>query len=404
VWRDPDIGKNQYLQDYRTWLQNDLLDIAIPMIYLSSSNDNLFQPNLSNTLAINTNARIAPGLGVYLHDSDGGGVDMTLTQLQRLYNNNTDGATFFSYSSFFGGSDPLATQRRAAVENFYDSLEDPADNMGGLSPDATLLADFEIDEGPFNVAPTFSGSTTGVDDATAVRTTTQAHLGEASQVITIDGAGSDNWLVRHLSGVGSPGNNTAFPTDGFLGFWLKTATPGVQVSVVVDDPESGDRGLAKSIVADNQWHLYEWDMDDDTQWEAWAGGNGQIEGPTTTLDSIQFFGTGDATIYLDTVAYNGLGSLLAAPVPGDYDGNGVVEAADYTFWSDHFGESVEAGSGADGNGDGIVNTADFVLWRNAFTAQSAAGGALDSTAVPEPASAFCCVIVGLATFMLRNRR
>ena len=37
VWRDPDIGENDYMQDYRTWLENDYLDVVMPMIYLSAS-------------------------------------------------------------------------------------------------------------------------------------------------------------------------------------------------------------------------------------------------------------------------------------------------------------------------------------------------------------------------------
>ena len=59
VWRDPDIGENYYLQDYRTWLENDYLDTVMPMIYLSESNDDLyFNNSLLNTLKIATNTRV----------------------------------------------------------------------------------------------------------------------------------------------------------------------------------------------------------------------------------------------------------------------------------------------------------------------------------------------------------
>ncbi len=34
VSRDADVGKNDYMQDYRTWIENELLDVAMPMIYL----------------------------------------------------------------------------------------------------------------------------------------------------------------------------------------------------------------------------------------------------------------------------------------------------------------------------------------------------------------------------------
>ncbi len=150
VWRDPDIAENDRLQDYRTWLEQDLLDIAMPMIYLSSSNNSLLAPNLLNTLSIPTNARIAPGLGTFLHDADGGGVELTVSQLNTLNTLGADGATFFSYSDFFG-NDPLAASRRAAVTSFYDSLPDPGDpgDAGTLSPNANVFTDFETDEGYF---------------------------------------------------------------------------------------------------------------------------------------------------------------------------------------------------------------------------------------------------------------
>ena len=72
MWRDPDVGENDYVQDYRTWLEQDLLDVAMPMIYLSSSNDHLFTPNLLNTLNIPTNAKVAPNIGIYLHTAAAG--------------------------------------------------------------------------------------------------------------------------------------------------------------------------------------------------------------------------------------------------------------------------------------------------------------------------------------------
>ncbi len=129
VWRDPDVGSSQVLQEYRTWLEQDLLDIAMPMIYLSPSNDYLFDPNLANIMGIETNTKIAPGLGVYLHDYDNGGPQYTIEQLQKLYDAETDGATFFAYSSFFR-SGGLGTARQNAVKEFYESLLIPGDFNG----------------------------------------------------------------------------------------------------------------------------------------------------------------------------------------------------------------------------------------------------------------------------------
>lgn len=64
-------------------------------------------------------------------------------------------------------------------------------------------------------------------------------------------------------------------------------------------------------------------------------------------------------------------------LPGDYDSNGAVEQADYVAWSQAYGSTVTAGTGADGNGDGFVGAADYTVWRDAFI-----GAPL--LAVPEP--------------------
>ena len=72
----------------------------------------------------------------------------------------------------------------------------------------------------------------------------------------------------------------------------------------------------------------------------------------------------------------------AAPVLGDYDGNGTVEQADHTLWASTFGDSVTAGTGADGNGNGVVDAADYTIWRdNLGMTASAAPAALAAPAV-----------------------
>ncbi len=120
VWRDPDVGHDQVLQDYRVWLEDNLVDILIPMIYLSPSNNYLFEPNLTNVLSIATDARVAPGIGVYLHDNNNGGPEFTVQQLETLYNHGTNGVTLFAYSSFFS-SGQLGIDRQIAVKDFLDS-------------------------------------------------------------------------------------------------------------------------------------------------------------------------------------------------------------------------------------------------------------------------------------------
>lgn len=75
---------------------------------------------------------------------------------------------------------------------------------------------------------------------------------------------------------------------------------------------------------------------------------------------------------------------------GDYNGDNMVDDADYALWKTQFGS---AGPQADGNGDGIVNLADYTVWRDNLGASQIA--LVHSTTVPEPASVFV-LSVGLA--------
>jgi hypothetical protein len=71
-------------------------------------------------------------------------------------------------------------------------------------------------------------------------------------------------------------------------------------------------------------------------------------------------------------------------LPGDFNHDGQVTAADYAVWRSAFGASSQLD--ADGNADGIVDAADYVVWRNQFTANQSSLGALGTLSVPEPAT------------------
>ncbi len=80
------------------------------------------------------------------------------------------------------------------------------------------------------------------------------------------------------------------------------------------------------------------------------------------------------------------GLFVLSLLSGDYNGDGVVDAADYTVWRDSLGATdlapYELG---DGNGDGKVTAADYDVWRSQFGMTNAA--AVSSTrSVPEPSA------------------
>jgi hypothetical protein len=86
---------------------------------------------------------------------------------------------------------------------------------------------------------------------------------------------------------------------------------------------------------------------------------------------------------------------------GDYNGNGVVDAADYAAWRKTLNLTASpAGSGADGNQNGLIDAGDYTYWRSRFG--NAVSG-LGSSNIPEPPSLTqVTVLLGLALFRRRH--
>lgn len=109
-------------------------------------------------------------------------------------------------------------------------------------------------------------------------------------------------------------------------------------------------------------------------------GMGSIFNPSTLASDRDVTFTYTNT-FGDTI--NGVVQYFASPpVPGDYNNNGIVDAADYTVWRDHLGQTF-ALPNRDGTNSGPINQNDFAFWKNHFGAISGSGSA---TAVPEPSS------------------
>jgi hypothetical protein len=84
-------------------------------------------------------------------------------------------------------------------------------------------------------------------------------------------------------------------------------------------------------------------------------------------------------------------------VPGDYNGNGKVDAADYVLWRNGGPLQNEVDT------PGTVNAADYAEWRARFGNTSGAGAGLGSAAVPEP-TGVVLALVGLAGSYFAGRR
>lgn len=93
-------------------------------------------------------------------------------------------------------------------------------------------------------------------------------------------------------------------------------------------------------------------------------------------------------------------TLLSPAKPGDYNGDGQVNATDYDVWQAAFGTNNLA---ADGNGDGIVDAADYVIWRDHLDVGSDAHSSLVST-IPEPFSAALLQLASICIIAGKRRR
>jgi hypothetical protein len=99
----------------------------------------------------------------------------------------------------------------------------------------------------------------------------------------------------------------------------------------------------------------------------------------------------------DTSRLYTLGILaVAGPrLVGDYNRDGVVNAADYTVWRDTLGSTGSLA--ADGDGDGTIDSGDYAFWKMHFGEHAGSGAA---AATPEPASGVM-ILIGSLAFLIR---
>ncbi len=88
---------------------------------------------------------------------------------------------------------------------------------------------------------------------------------------------------------------------------------------------------------------------------------------------------------------------FARLLPGDFNFDGTVDAADYTVWRDSIG-LTGAGLDADSNIDGRVDDLDYAVWKANFGMTLGSGAV--SVAVPEPGTSLLLAVgcIGMAAF------
>jgi hypothetical protein len=90
---------------------------------------------------------------------------------------------------------------------------------------------------------------------------------------------------------------------------------------------------------------------------------------------------------------------------GDYNVDGVVDAADFVVWRNLVGQTegqlAADGTGPEGERDGVVDNWDYNLWRANFGARLTSGEQTAAGNVPEPSAS---LFAALALFLLVMRR
>ena len=95
----------------------------------------------------------------------------------------------------------------------------------------------------------------------------------------------------------------------------------------------------------------------------------------------------------------------SAELTGDFNGDNIVNLADYTVWRDNLGAVSD--SVINNTGDGVegVTTADYAEWKTSFGVSGPAAGILAATsAVPEPTAGVIALIAALSLVTCRLRK
>jgi T5SS/PEP-CTERM-associated repeat protein/autotransporter-associated beta strand protein len=96
--------------------------------------------------------------------------------------------------------------------------------------------------------------------------------------------------------------------------------------------------------------------------------------------------------------------VVLSTLPGDYNGNGVVDAGDYTIWRDTLGSMTDLRANGNDTGASVgkIDQADYVFWQSHYGNHFGSGSGASAT-VPEPAT-LLMLVVGIVTIWARRRQ
>ncbi len=211
------------------------------------------------------------------------------------------------------------------------------------------------------------------------------------------GSGPVPGQVENRIGTVSPGNSTGTlhiigrfsnGADGLLAMELGGMVPGTDYDqLLVDGPVAIDGTLAVSLINPGGGLFTP------------TVGN-MFTLVTATEISGEFAGLQLPGGINWRVRYDPSSIRLIVGQSGDYNHDGIVDAADYTVWRNSLGSTTWRD--ADGDGSGVVDAGDYLVWKNHFGMTGPSDSSIfGSGAVPEPATATLLLFAIL--FLLTNR-
>jgi hypothetical protein len=148
-----------------------------------------------------------------------------------------------------------------------------------------------------------------------------------------------------------------------------------------------NRDVAASVVAHEIGHNLGLNHTADGSANLMAGSNGSSQ--QLTADQVNTVST--ATSFPQPIT---------TQLTGDYNHNGIVDAADYTVWRDTLGSTTNLA--ADGDGSRKIDAGDYTVWKTNFGNRSS--GATSGAEVAEPAASASCIWLAATILLARYRR
>ena len=335
----------------------------------------------------------------------GGATTSSAVQVQDSINSTDDVGSPGSQSPFSGpaAAGLLITEimynPRSSSDNDFEWVE--IYNNTGSSVDFAANPHFLDDKSDSSLTGGNIASGSVADGATAVLFSDSVLTAQNMQDIW--GATTNFIPVSEWSALNNSGDT--------FGIWASQADYNA-------DADSGDGRTVDSAVASVTYD------DDDTASPAWPkdDGSGSIWLTDLALDPNQadswfLASAGDGSgISANANAIGGFidihpGGDVGSPgtfgaqiagVPGDYNEDDKVDAADYTSWRDNLGKNITLPNEDPGTTPGVVTQEDYLFWKAQFAAAAAGGGF--SAAVPEPATGLLSLLIALSCLFTFYRR